>query len=164
MTWIRKTRSFSCTAGLEERAGACGETGYNSRVSRDVVDRDWVFFDQRGTGRSSPALYCPPGEDYFARLRLCRDQLIGQGIDPLNITVHDRPATLRRWRKALGVNQWNLVGGFLRTRLAFTVARYFPSSVCSIVHDGPYLPEDQEVVEDLRGTEVVLNKLFSKRG
>ena len=54
------------------------------------------------------------------------------------------------------------VGGFLRTRLAFTVARYFPSSVRSIVHDGPYLPKDQEVVEDLRGTEVVLNKLFSK--
>ena len=50
------------------------------------------------------------------------------------------------------------VGGFLRTRLALTVARYFPSSVRSIVHDGPYLPEDQEVVEDLRGTEVVLNK------
>ncbi len=44
---------------------------------------------------------------------------------------------------------------------AFTMARYYPSSVRSIVHDGPDLPEDQEVVEDFRGTEVVLN-LFSK--
>jgi len=127
-----------------------------------VVDRDWVFFDQRGTGRSTPALYCPPGEDYFARLRVCRDQLIGQGIDLSQYNSARSASDIEALRKALGVNRWNLWGASYGTRLAFTVARYFPSSVRSIVHDGPYLPEDQEVVEDLRGTEVVLNKLFSK--
>src|SRR5207245_859512 len=47
-------------------------------------------------------------------------------------------------------------------RLAFTMARYYPSSVRSIVHDSGELPEDQEMVDDFRGTEVVLNKIFSK--
>src|SRR5262249_27748910 len=28
-------------------------------IHQIVVDRDWVFVDQRGTGRSTPALYCP---------------------------------------------------------------------------------------------------------
>jgi hypothetical protein len=31
-----------------------------------------------------------------------------------------------------------------------------------VLVDGPYLPEDQERVEDLRGAEVVINKIFSK--
>jgi hypothetical protein len=43
-----------------------------------------------------------------------------------------------------------------------TVARYFPSSVRAIVHDGPDLPEDQEAVDDLRGTEVAMDRVFSK--
>ena len=127
-----------------------------------VVDRDWVFFDQRGTGRSTPALYCPPGEDYFARLRACRDQLIGQGIDLSQYNSARSAGDVEALRHALGVRQWNLWGASYGSRLAFTVARYFPASVRAIVHDGPDLPEDQEVVDDLRGTEGALNKLFSK--
>src|SRR6185503_4253354 len=47
---------------------------------RDVVaDRDWIFFDQRGTGRSTPSLYCAPQSDWLTQVRTCRDQLVAQG-------------------------------------------------------------------------------------
>src|SRR4026209_1049587 len=46
-----------------------------------VVDRDWVFFDQRGRGRSIPALFCAPDTDALKQLKTCRDRLIKEGID-----------------------------------------------------------------------------------
>ena len=49
---------------------------------RDVVaDRDWIFFDQRGTGRSTPSLYCAPGPDWFTQVKACRDSLLARGVD-----------------------------------------------------------------------------------
>ena len=50
----------------------------------------------------------------------------------------------------------------LDSRLAFAVARDFPASVRSIIHDGPSYPEGQEIIDDFRGTEVALNRLLSK--
>ncbi len=127
-----------------------------------VVDRDWVFLDQRGAGRSIPSLRCPRGEDYLARVKACRDQLIGQGIDLSQYNSARSASDIEALRKALGVKQWNLWGTSYGSRLAFTVARYYPASVRSIVHDGVDLPENQEFVDDFRGTEVALEKLLSK--
>lgn len=131
-------------------------------IRETVVDRDWVFFDQRGGGRSTPALYCPPQDDWFEQVRTCRDRLIGQGADLSQYNSARSARDVEALRRALGVEQWNLWGASYGSRLAFTVARYYPAGVRSIIHDGAYLPEDQEVVEDLRGTEVALNRLFSK--
>ena len=115
-------------------------------IRETVVDRDWLFFDQRGAGRSSPALYCPPEENWFDSVKVCRDQLLKQGIDLSQYNSVRSASDMETLRKALGVKQWNLWGVSYGTRLAFTMARYYPSSVRSIVHDGPDLPEDQEVV------------------
>lgn len=131
-------------------------------IRETVVDRDWVFFDQRGGGRSTPALYCPPQDDWFEQVRTCRDRLIGQGVDLSQYNSARSARDVEALRRALGVAQWNLWGASYGSRLAFTVALHYPASVRAIVHDGAYLPEDQEVVEDLRGTEVALNRLFSK--
>jgi pimeloyl-ACP methyl ester carboxylesterase len=43
-----------------------------------------------------------------------------------------------------------------------TTARYYPASVRAIVHDGPGLPGGEELIDDALGTEVALNKIFSK--
>ncbi len=131
-------------------------------IRETVVDRDWVFIDQRGGGRSTPALYCPPQDDWFDQVQTCRDRLIGEGADLSQYNSARSARDIEALRRALGVAQWNLWGASYGSRLAFTVARYYPASVRSIVHDGAYLPEDQEIVEDLRGTEVALNRLFSK--
>jgi pimeloyl-ACP methyl ester carboxylesterase len=128
-----------------------------------VVDRDWVFFDQRGAGRSTPALYCGGEEqEYLVRISTCRDLMARQGIDLSQYNSARSARDIEALRRALGIRQWNLWGASYGSRLAFTMARDFPSSVRSIIHDGPDLPEDQEVVDDLVGTAVVLDKLFSK--
>jgi len=134
----------------------------NSLIYDVVVDRDWVFFDQRGTGRSTPRLYCPDEKDNPFDLKKCRDDLIKQGIDLSQYNSARIATDMEELRKALGVNQWNLWGISYGSRLALTMARYFPSSVHSIVHDGPGLPEGQERVDDALGLDAALNKLFSK--
>ncbi len=127
-----------------------------------VVDRDWVFFDQRGTGRSIPQLYCPDDHDSPFDLKKCRDDLIKQGIDLSQYNSARSASDMEALRKALGVKQWNLWGISYGSRLAMTMARYYPSSVRSIVHDAPGLPGGQELVDDALGTDVALNKIFSK--
>ncbi|HEV2718915.1 MAG TPA: alpha/beta fold hydrolase, partial [Thermoanaerobaculia bacterium] len=109
-----------------------------------VVDRDWVFFDQRGGGRSIPSLYCQPDDDWFRRIKTCRDRLIKEGVDLSQYNSARISADMEALRNALGVKQWNVWGASYGARLAFTVARYYPSSVRSLLVDGPDLPEDQE--------------------
>src|SRR5687767_14240615 len=125
-----------------------------------VVDRDWVFFDQRGGGRSNPALRCgEEEEDWFKRVKNCRDQFVKQGVDLSQYNSARISRDMEELRKLLGVKQWNVWGASYGARLAFTFARYYPSSTRSVLVDGPYLPEDQERVEDMRGAEVVVNKI-----
>ena len=127
-----------------------------------VVDRTWVFYDQRGHGRSLPALRCPPQSDYFKRVKLCRDELIKQGIDLSQYNSLRSARDIDGLRKALGVKQWNLWGVSYGSRLAFAVARDFPASVRSIIHDGPSYVEGLEIVDDFRGTDIAIHKLISK--
>ena len=139
------------------------ETLVTSPAIREiVVDRDWVFFDQRGGGRSVPHLYCQPEDDWFKRVKTCRDELIKQGVDLSQYNSVRISTDMEALRKALGVKQWNVWGASYGARLAFTVARYYPASVRTLLVDGPYLPEDQEVVEDFHGADVVLHRLFYK--
>jgi pimeloyl-ACP methyl ester carboxylesterase len=134
----------------------------NSLIHEVVVDRDWVFFDQRGTGRSIPQLYCPDDNDNPFDLKKCRDNLIKQGIDLSQYNSKRIAGDIEELRKALGMNQWNLWGISYGSRLALTMVRNFPKSVRSIVHDASDLPEGQELIDDALGLEVALSKLFSK--
>lgn len=127
-----------------------------------VVDRVWVFYDQRGAGRSLPALRCPRESDYLKRVKLCRDTLIREGVDLSQYNSARSARDIEALRKALGVKQWNLWGTSYGSRLAYAVARDDPASVRSIVHDGPSYPEGQEIIDDFRGTEVAVNRLLSK--
>jgi pimeloyl-ACP methyl ester carboxylesterase len=127
-----------------------------------VIDRDWVFFDQRGGGRSLPSLFCPPEPDYLKQVKTCRDRLIEEGVDLSQYNSARISSDMEALRKALGVKQWNVWGASYGARLAMTFARYYPASTRTVLVDGPYLPEDQERVEDLRGAEVVINKIFNK--
>ena len=127
-----------------------------------VVDRSWVFYDQRGIGRSSPALRCPRGQDYLKRVAACRDTLVSSGVDLSQYNSASSARDIEALRSALGVRQWNLWGISYGSRLAFAVARDFPGSVRSIIHDGPSYPEGREIIDDFRGTEVAIHRLLSK--
>jgi len=127
-----------------------------------VVDRDWVFFDQRGGGRSVPTLFCRSGPDYFEQVKECRDRLMKEGVDLSQYNSARISRDMEVLRQALGAKQWNVWGASYGARLAMTFARYYPASTRTVLVDGPYLPEDQERVEDMRGAEVVINKIFNK--
>jgi pimeloyl-ACP methyl ester carboxylesterase len=164
----RQTDSESSVLYLHGGPGG-PHLGYAERLVatpaiRDVVvDRDWVFFDQRGGGRSKPALYCPSGiDDPVKRRKTCRDNLIKEGVDLSQYNSARSSSDMEALRKALGVRQWNLWGASYGSRLAFSMARYYPSSVRAIVHDGPQLPEYQVVVSDLQGAEIAFHRLLSK--
>ena len=127
-----------------------------------VVDRDWIFVDQRGTGRSTPSLYCAPQEDRLTQVSTCRDQLVAQGIDLSQYNSARIAGDLEMLREALGVEHWNLWGISYGARLAVISARAYPASVRSVILDAAGVPEGQELIDDARGTEVALNKIFAK--
>ena len=127
-----------------------------------VVDREWVFYDQRGEGRSLPTLRCPRASDYMERVRICRDTLIKQGVDLSQYNSARSARDIEELRKALGVRQWHLWGTSYGSRLAFAVARDFPASVRSMVHDAPSYPEGPEIIYDFRGTQASIYRLLAK--
>jgi pimeloyl-ACP methyl ester carboxylesterase len=127
-----------------------------------VVDRDWIFFDQRGTGRSTPSLSCAPQDDWLTQVRTCRDELVPKGIDLSHYNSARIASDMEALRAALSVKHWNLWGISYGARLAVITARAHPASVRSIILDAAAVPEGQELIDDARGTEVALNKIFAK--
>ena len=122
-----------------------------------VLDhRDFIFFDQRGTGHSSPRLDCPERNALTPTLlsgtlsdneslqaivdafRRCRDRLLSQGIDLSAYNSAASAADVNDLRTALGYDQLNLYGDSYGTRLALTVMRDYPEAVRSVVLDSTY--------------------------
>jgi len=134
----------------------------NLHIRDVVVDRDWIFFDQRGSGRSTPSLFCEPEDDWFKQVKTCRDKLMAQGVDLSQYNSARIASDMEALRAALGVQQWNLWGISYGARLAVVSARLYPASVRSITLDGAGVPEGAELVDDALGTEAALNKIFSK--
>src|SRR5579859_6717998 len=121
-------------------------------------DRDLILLDQRGAGRSEPAL-CPDlpalqlrlvaqnlEPDAFAEawrdsFRDCRRELDRDGIDPAwfgtNVTVED----LQIVRRALGISRWNVYGRSYGTTVAMTLMARYPDSLRAVVLDSVYPPD-----------------------
>jgi pimeloyl-ACP methyl ester carboxylesterase len=122
------------------------------------AQREMVFFDQRGTGRSEPRacdalnaewerLTWLSGLDRAARqsaqleaLERCRAELRQQDVDLSQYntvaTVHD----LEDLRKVLGYDSWNLWGLSYGSRVALEYLRVAPSAIRSVILDGPAPP------------------------
>ncbi|MGA0611314.1 alpha/beta hydrolase [Caldimonas sp. KR1-144] len=116
--------------------------------------RDLVFVDQRGTGRSA-ALACDDEDDehrplaeridlqrMVERLRACRARLAAQPHGDLRqYTTTIAMADLDAVRAALGAERINLVGGSYGTRAALEYLRQFPQRVRRAVLDGVAPPD-----------------------
>ena len=118
--------------------------------------RDFILFDQRGTGYSQPRLDCPerssitgtllerglsaPGNDQIIldAFRRCRDRLVGQGTDLSAYHSAASAADLNDLRIALGYEKLNLYAVSYGTRLALTLMRDRPEDVRSAVLDSAY--------------------------
>lgn len=113
-----------------------------------------ILVDQRGTGFSWPNLGCPElyaeawGEvDFSEGLALCRDRLLALGVDLSAYHSVENALDLRDLRRALGIEEWNLVGVSYGTRLALTALRETPAGVRSVVLDSVYPPSVASYLE-----------------
>ena len=126
-----------------------------------VGDRDWVIIDQRGVGRSSP-LPCQGPRPSDEALTACRDEFTAAGVDLSQYNSRRSADDIEALRRALGVRQWHLHGISYGTRLAYTVARYYPDSVATMVLDAPFKPDDDATIDDAIGLETALRRLGAK--
>lgn len=115
-----------------------------------TADRDWIFFDQRGTGLSRPRLDC--GRLELSDLGLssdlavddaidCGRSLSSEGVDLAqyhsSVVVDD----LLALRRALGVGRFNLYGVSYGGRVVLETMRRAPPGLRAVVLDSPWAPE-----------------------
>jgi len=151
---------------------------FNQGLDAVLERRDFIFFDQRGTGYSSPRLDCQERNaltpnslagtlsddqefqaivDAFHR---CHERLISQGIDLSAYNSAASAADINDLRLALGYGQLNLYGDSYGTRLALTVMRDFPGAVRSVVLDSTYPLEVNLYTALAPNAERAFNVLF----
>jgi pimeloyl-ACP methyl ester carboxylesterase len=139
-------------------------------------DRDLILVDQRGAGRSEPAL-CPD----LARRQVtafaqggitdvvmaawrgtymdCRWNLVQQGIDPAwfgtSVTVRD----IEFVRQTLGISRWNVYAHSSGTTVAMTMMVRHPETLRAVVLDSIY-PPDPVPLTHAQTFDTALNALF----
>ncbi len=131
---------------------------FNYGMGGVLSGRDYIIFDQRGTGFSLPGLHCPErfeivpallsSIDYDQQLALevqaaaaCRDRLQAQGINLAAYTSAASAADVDDLRRVLGYEQVNLYGVSYGSRLALTIMRDYPETLRSVILDSPYPPQ-----------------------
>ncbi|WP_052889835.1 alpha/beta hydrolase [Thermogemmatispora carboxidivorans] len=118
-----------------------------------TLGHTFILFDQRGTGYSSPSLYCGEVDSfnrstkdenlsrqandtgYLQAMRSCRDRLTAEGIHLSAYTTIADAQDVHDLIHALGYRQVNLYGVSYGTRLALTVMRLFPQDLRSVILD-----------------------------
>jgi pimeloyl-ACP methyl ester carboxylesterase len=109
---------------------------------------DIIVIDQRGTGYSEPALFCPEvfkakaeRGNVIAAHQACHDRFTSQGVRFSDYNSSYNAQDINAVREALGYPEWNLYGVSYGTRLALTVMRDLPNGVRSVVLDSVFPPE-----------------------
>lgn len=144
-----------------------------------AAGRDVVLFDQRGTGVSRPALFCPEEDDLVARtaelrqtfdeeLRqslevtsACRARLAGEGVDLAGYTTVENAADVEALRVALGYEKINFYGVSYGTALGFEVLRNHPQGLRSAVLDAVVPPQTNFNESSGASLDAAMTELFS---
>ena len=126
---------------------------YDYLVAPFLSDRDFITYDQRGTGLSEPALKCEelskiytqdihgliPSTTrklvYSSAFLSCKAFLTAQGIDVNAYTSAANAADLKDVLNVLGYKKADLYGASYGTRLALVVMRDYPEIVQSAILD-----------------------------
>ncbi|MDX1991707.1 MAG: alpha/beta fold hydrolase [bacterium] len=151
---------------------------YDNFIAPITETRDFIVFDQRGTGGSLPALNCTEVTEFtienleriltveeatagtIEALTACRQRLEAEGVNIPAYTSAENAADVADIAATLGYEQVSLFGGSYGTRLALTVARDFPELVASMVLDGVLPPDINLYNQQAFKTDYALNVLF----
>ncbi|MEX1252897.1 MAG: alpha/beta fold hydrolase [Dehalococcoidia bacterium] len=143
-----------------------------------VAERDVIMFDQRGIGRSKPALDCPEFNDAYVdavergvrrqafsdlivgAMASCHERLAAREIDLSAYNSAESAADLQDLRLALGYEQWNLYGISYGTRLGLTAMRDYPQGIRSVILDSSYPPQADLYAELVPNARRAFNELF----
>jgi pimeloyl-ACP methyl ester carboxylesterase len=136
--------------------GSPGTVMARNFARREVLRerRELVFFDQRGTGRSTLLSCAFLGRFNFLGALFPRDHIsacrrgLTRQADLSKYTNAVSAEDLEEVRKALGAETWSLAGFSFGTRLAQTYARKYPRRVRSMILDGA-VPFDADLTADL---------------
>jgi pimeloyl-ACP methyl ester carboxylesterase len=117
---------------------------YRALFERLRESGDVILLDQRGTGRATPALECPPDASLPADVLLdeehglaallpplesCAARLRAGGIEPADYTTAASADDIDDLRRALGVERVSLLGFSYGTELALAFVRRHPEAV-----------------------------------
>ncbi|MGN6032661.1 MAG: alpha/beta hydrolase [Thermomicrobiales bacterium] len=140
-----------------------------------LEDHDVVLFDQRGTGKTLPAVVCPadreptgeePAEDdeaaaYDNPYLDCAAQLADEGIDLNTYNNRQSVADIDAVRQALGASRIDLLGTSYGSMLALETMRYEPGIVRSAILNSPDIPEKQFFDSLMIGHQEALDATFA---
>ncbi|MDX2274323.1 MAG: alpha/beta fold hydrolase [Hyphomonadaceae bacterium] len=126
--------------------------GLRSPLGGELIaqDQDWVFFDQRGTGRSRPLLDCgdvalndagPASDEVVVQLVECGRRLAANGVDFSQYQSRNVARDVQAIRTALRIETFDLYGLSYGTRVAAAVLTHEPEGLRAIVYDSPWPPE-----------------------
>jgi pimeloyl-ACP methyl ester carboxylesterase len=163
--------------GAAVRFAASFSTSPMVRAIRE--ERDFILWDQRGTGYSDPD-FCPDKSaellavDYgtlvdedrlTAALRLvseCRERMLEEGLDFSAYNSVTSARDLDDLRRTLGYERWNLLGVSYGTRLALTAARDVPEGIRGMILDSTSPPsvagDDYMVANFARSLDLVFRQ------
>jgi pimeloyl-ACP methyl ester carboxylesterase len=144
-------------------SGGPGSSGLNTAgyllgkgLDAVLERRDFIAFDQRGTGYSRPRLDCPEraaitpvllsgrlsdeesGQAIIDAFHRCRERLLAEGVDLSAYNSAASAADINDLRTVLGYDKLNLYAISYGTRLALTLLRDYPQAVRSAVLDSTY--------------------------
>ena len=143
------------------------------------AQRDLVFFDQRGTGRSEPSLDCPEWRDAFSTflaeaqtveedaaalltaMRTCHGRLMADGVNFAAYTSSASAHDLKDLMIALGYREWNVYGGSYGTRLALTAMRDAPQGIRSVGLDSTVPVQENLIATFAANFQRSLDTLFA---
>ena len=152
--------------------------GYEVVVEPFISERDFVVFDQRGTGLSTPALDCTELEkvnrqDIYGNIENSTRELVyenalfscgglhrSNGVNVQAYSTVENAADLRDIVQLLGYEKVNLFGVSYGTRLALVTMRNHPEIVRSAILDS-VVPVESNVLHDFpNSANSALTKLF----
>jgi pimeloyl-ACP methyl ester carboxylesterase len=141
-----------------------------------AANNDTVIFDQRGTGKSQPALQCPEvsgttsqgfylqafaDSPFVTAMNRCRDRLTTAGVDLSAYTTTENAADVNDIRLALGYPAMNVIGGSYGTELGLAVARGFGQFVRTNNLSSIVPPQLAWFYEPPQSFNRALNELFT---
>jgi len=152
------------------------QTSFRKYLKYFAGERDIVIIDQRGTGLSDPPLYCREAlfrldeilqshhadhaELVLEILTDCHARLTRNGVQFETYHSENNARDIVHVLRALGYEQWNLVGVSYGSRLALVMMRDYPQYLRSVILDSVYPPQADIYLDAYYHGERALQTLF----